>query len=170
MIMNSKSEFGDGVGKTSSNRNKFTACGICGKTMRSDTLERHSIAKHKDYANGFQHEYHHEDEIIVKVFPSNQKVNAQKILHYLRKHGREVISWNSNGDVSMFGRNMHGTNIIDLIDDVLQASQSSKHVNNRREKFLAALGDVNAPETLIKNEIALERYHKIKNNFDDSAK
>ena len=46
--------------------------------MRSDTLGRHSIAKHKDYASGFQHEYHHEDEIILRVFPSNQKVNAQK--------------------------------------------------------------------------------------------
>ena len=58
-----------------------------------------------------------------------------------------MISWTSNGNVSMFGRDMHGTNKIDLIDDVLQTSQSSKHVNNRREKFLTALGDVNAPET-----------------------
>ena len=167
--MNLKSDVGEGVSKASSNRNKSIACGVCGKTMRSDTLRRHTIAKHNDSASSFEHEYHDEDKIVLSVFPSNQKVNAQKILQYLRKHGRDVISWNSNGDVSMYGSNLHGTNIIDLIDDVLQTSQSSKHVNDLRERFLTALGDVNVPETLIKNEMALKRYRKIKNNYNDST-
>ena len=69
----------------------------------------------------------------------------------------------------MYGSNLRGTNIIDLIDDVLQTSQSSKHVNDLRERFLTALGDVNVPETLIKNEMALKRYRKIKNNYNDST-
>ena len=56
--------------------------------MRSDTLRRHTIAKHNDSASSFEHEYHDEDKIVLSVFPSNQKVNAQKILQYLRKDGR----------------------------------------------------------------------------------
>ena len=166
--MNLKSDVREGADKASSNRNKSIACKVCGMIMRSDTLRRHTMAKHNDSASSFQHEYHHEDKIVLSVFPSNQKVNAQKILQYLRKHGREVISWNSNGDVSMYGSNLHGTNIIDLID-VVQTLQSSKHPTDLRERFLTALGDVNVPETLIKNEMALKRYRKIKNNYKDST-
>ena len=76
--MNFKYDFGDWVGIASSNRNKIIACGICGETMRSDTLRRHSIAKHKDYASSFQHEYHHEDEIILKVFLRIKKQMRKK--------------------------------------------------------------------------------------------
>ena len=68
----------------------------------------------------------------------------------------------------MYGSNLRGTNIIDLFD-VFQTSQSSKHATDLRERFLTALGDVNVPETLIKNEMALKRYRTIKNNYNDST-
>ena len=140
--------------------------------MRSDTLRRHTIAKHKDFANCFHFEEHPvqarddfnlKDKLILDVIPSNQKRNAQKLLQYLRKHGSNVISWNPNGDVSIYGSNLQGTNIVDLIDDVFQTSRHSKHVNTSRKLFLSALGDVNVPETLIRNEMALKTYRAIKN-------
>ena len=61
-----------------------------------------------------------------------------------------------------------GTNIIDLVGDVVR-SASSKTSAPQRERFLNALAEANVPETLVKNKAALERYRQIKNNVDDAV-
>ena len=65
--------------------------------------------------------------------------------------------------MSIHGQRLRGTNIVDLIGDVVRSSPS-KFIAPQREQFLNALADANVPETLVKNKTALERYRAIKND------
>ena len=56
---------------------------------------------------------------------------------------------------------MRGTNIIDLVGDVLRSPHSSKTVSAQYDQFLAALANAKVLETVIKNNVALERYRAI---------
>ena len=96
----------------------------------------------------------------VNLLPASQKANAQKLMNMLRSHDN-VISWTPNGEVSIRGQRVPGTNVVDLVSDVLRPS-TSKTIAPQREQFLSALADVNIPETVIKNKGALERYREIK--------
>ena len=102
------------------------------------------------------------DAAVVDVLPTSQKGNAQKLLRLLRAHGDEVVSWTRNGEVSIHGQRLRGTNIVDLIGDVVRSSPS-KAIAPQRERFLSVLAEANVPETLVKNKTALERYREIKN-------
>ena len=62
---------------------------------------------------------------------------------------------------------MHGTNLVDLVNDVLQSSRSSIMSMPQRENFLTALADANVPEALIKNKTALKLYREIKSDYDN---
>ena len=101
------------------------------------------------------------DAAVVDVLPASQKGNAQKLLRLLRSD--DTVSWTRNGEVSIHGQRLRGTNIVDLIGDVVRSSPS-KFIAPQREQFLNALADANVPETLVKNKTALERYRAIKND------
>ena len=101
------------------------------------------------------------DATVVDVLPVSQKGNAQKLLRLLREHGDGAVSWTRNGEVSIRGQRLRGTNIVDLVGDVVRSSPS-KRIAPQREWFLSALADANVPETLVKNKTALERYREIK--------
>ena len=107
------------------------------------------------------------DAVAVEVLPANQRENAKRLIRLLRAHGDDVVSWTPNGEVSIGGQRLRGTNIIDLVGDVLRSPRSSKTVSAQHDQFLAALADANVPETVIKNNVALERYRAIKSR--DSA-
>ena len=96
---------------------------------------------------------------MVDVLPTSQKGNAQKLLRLLRAHGDEVVSWTRNGEVSIHGQRLRGTNIVDLIGDVVRSSPS-KAIALQRERFLSVLVEANVHETLVKNKTALERNAK----------
>lgn len=103
----------------------------------------------------------------VNLLPASQKANAQKLMNMLRSHD-DVISWSPNGEVSIRGKRVPGTNVVDLVGDVLRPS-TSKTIAPQREQFLSALADVNIPETVIKNKGALERYREIKTGGNAAA-
>ena len=66
------------------------------------------------------------DAVSVDVLPANQRKNAKRIMPLPRTPGDDIVSWTSNGEVSIRGQRLRGTNIIDLIVDVLRSSRSSK--------------------------------------------
>ena len=103
------------------------------------------------------------DTVAVNVLPANQRTNAKSLMRLLRARGDDVVSWTPNGEVSIRGKRLRGTNIIDLVGDVLRSPRSSKTVSAQHEQFLTALADANVPETVIKNNAALKRYRAIKN-------
>ena len=102
------------------------------------------------------------DAIAVDVLPVNQRANAKRLMRLLRAHGDDVVSWTPNGEVSIRGQRLRGTNIVDLVGDVLRSPRSLKNVTPQHNQFLAALADANIPETVIKNNAALKRYRAIK--------
>ena len=61
---------------------------------------------------------------------------------------------------------MMRANIVDgkniRVGDVLRSTRSSRTDAPQRDQFLTALADANIPETVIKNNAALERYRAIK--------
>ena len=82
----------------------------------------------------------------------------------LRERGDGTVTWKEDGEVMIRGEPLTGTNIVDLVGDVVR-SASSKTSAPQCERFLNA----NVPETLLKNKAALERYRQIKNNVDDAV-
>ena len=125
------------------------------ETMQDFTLLRNDKGDEVDRAEV-------NNAAVVDVLPASQKGNAQKLMRLLREHGDDVVSWTQNGNVSIHGQRLRGTNIVDLVGDVVRLLPS-KGIAPQRERFLTALADVNVPETLVKNKTALERYRKIKN-------
>ena len=101
----------------------------------------------------------------VKILPQNQQRNAMKLINTLRERGDDTVTWTKDGEVRIRGEPLTGTNIVDLVGDVVR-SASSKSSAPQRERFLSALAEANVPETLVKNKKALERYRQIKNNVD----
>ena len=67
------------------------------------------------------------DAVSVDVLPANQRKNAKRIMRLLCANGNDIVSWTSNDEVSIRGQRLRGTNIIDLIVDVLRSSRSSKN-------------------------------------------
>ena len=104
----------------------------------------------------------------LKILPQNQQKNAMKLINTLRERGDDTVTWTKDGEVKIRGEPLTGTNIIDLVGDVVR-SASSKSSAPQRERFLNALAEANVPETLVKNKKALERYRQIKNNVGDAV-
>ena len=104
----------------------------------------------------------------LKILPQNQQKNAMKLINTLRERGDDTVTWTEDGEVKIRGEPLTGTNIFDLVGDVVR-SASSKSSAPQRERFLNALAEANVPETLVKNKVALERYREIKNNVGDAV-
>ena len=103
----------------------------------------------------------HVDAAVVNALPTSQQTNARKLMQLLRAQGDGVVSWTKNGEVQIRGQRVRGTNIVDLVSDVVR-STPTKTSAPERERFLNALAEANVPETLVKNKNALERYRVIK--------
>ena len=97
------------------------------------------------------------DETIELLPPTLQK-QARQLLNRLR--GRtDLISWSKNGEVTIGGRRLAGSNITDLVGDVLRSRKSE---TPERARFLNVLAQANVPEEFVKNKSALSSYRKIK--------
>ena len=105
---------------------------------------------------------------IVDIMPESIKSNARNLMKQIQKNGNEnLISWSpTNGEVSIRGSRLAGSNIIDLVGDVMRSSTGkiSKRKNLNRDAFIDALVEMNAPETLIKNRDALRHFREMKEN------
>ena len=106
------------------------------------------------------------DANLVDVLPNNQQINAKKLLRLLRSQGSDLVSWKSNGDVSIHGQILPGTNIADLVSDIVR-STPSKIRSPQRALFLNTLAEASIPETLVKNKAALEQYRMLKKSKGD---
>lgn len=93
----------------------------------------------------------------VNLMPTTLQSNARKLLDRIKDDKR--ISWTPNGEVSIRGKRLPGTNIADLVGDVIRPTKTAMP---ERERFLDALAETNTPETLIRNKTALDQYRKVK--------
>lgn len=97
-------------------------------------------------------------EFAVNVMPPTIQRPARQLLNMLRGR-RDLISWAPNGEVTIDGKPLLGSNISDFIGDVLRLK---KDAVPERDKFLQVLAKANVPDEFVRNKKALVHYRKIK--------
>jgi hypothetical protein len=85
------------------------------------------------------------DESILEAIPPSLQKKANTLLGWINRTG--TIKWNDMGEVSVRGNKISGSNIVDLIRDLLTARKISAPTGMR--EFCVTLKKLNIPNTLI---------------------
>ena len=101
-----------------------------------------------------------ESDIIDSV-PATMKSRGRQLVRKL-KSNQHIVGWNDQGHMMFKGRVIPGTNIIDLVNDSLR--QRNNFNTEGWELFSKALGYLNVPEGVVRNEnpLGLIREYEIK--------
>ena len=94
----------------------------------------------------------------IEMMPLTLQKPARQLLQRLSRR-KDLISWDKNGEVKINGKQLAGSNIGDLVGDVLRARKAETPL---RENFLTVLSQANVPDEFIRNKAALARYREIK--------
>lgn len=87
-------------------------------------------------------------EQLIQVVPKAYQKKADQ-LYRLLKRNHNAINWGDNGEVRMEGRRYQGSNIVDLIGDVIRYRKNFQPVHYAA--FAALLSELNVPQDLIGN-------------------
>jgi len=104
------------------------------------------------------------EEGVAYSLPKTSKKHGKMLIDYLKLYPN-IIRWNDKGEIIYQGQLVKGTNITDLILDVMSV-RSKKHLPTFHEAtFTKALADINVPNDWIKNgkrldEIRLYKYEE----------
>ena len=71
-----------------------------------------------------------------------------------------IINWDTNKEVTIEGQKLKGSNIIDLIGDVLRNRKTLPPVHS--STFLKMMADLNIPEEFIKNKGRISKFQSYK--------
>ena len=93
---------------------------------------------------------------ILESVPATMKSRALQLVKKL-KANKDVVGWNDHGQMVFEGRTIPGTNVIDLINDSLRQRKNFNPAG--WQLFAKALGRMNVPEGIIRNE---ERLNMVK--------
>ena len=112
------------------------------------------------------------NDMVKKETPSEQRIDQDTVNMLpptLQRHGRQLLSklasrpdlfsWSPSGEVKIKGKRVLGSNVGDLIGDIIR---NRKQVNPARKDFLRVLADMNVAEEFVKNKQALMQYRKMK--------
>ena len=89
------------------------------------------------------------DSAIVEPIPRTMRDRAMAILNRLKSYPN-VISWDKTGQVKLDGKNVQGSNISDLLSDVVRCRKNFNPVGPK--EFFCVLSTVNMPKDLVRNE------------------
>ena len=92
--------------------------------------------------------------------PKSLKVKGQVLLGRLKGNN---VNWNPAGELIVSTTKYDGTNIIDLVNDVMQNSKYSAHF--RWQKFTDQLAKMNVPQEMIINKSRWNYIMKCKKYF-----
>lgn len=106
------------------------------------------------------------DDIISSVPPSFQP--AAKLLLRRLKYHSDIIRWDPKTyEVTVRGRSLKGSNIIDLFNMVLRSRNVEDPVYG--DTFLKVLADLNFPEEVVKNRKQINRFRLLKQGLGGSS-
>ena len=90
-----------------------------------------------------------QNDKIINSVPTTLQRKARLMLQLLEQHPK--MSWNDQGEISYAGKRIAGSNIIDLVNDMLR---SRKTVASPRgwETFARGLAEVNVPQEAVGNK------------------
>ncbi|MED5363447.1 MAG: hypothetical protein VX790_04625 [Bacteroidota bacterium] len=84
---------------------------------------------------------------IIKSVPKTLKNRAELLLQKLKQH-EDVVNWNDRGELIYHGKDVRGSNILDLVNDILR----NRKTNPRGWEFFArGLAHMNIPDKLVQN-------------------
>lgn len=92
---------------------------------------------------------------IVGTVPQKYQRKAELLLGHLSSDG--AVSWDRQGVVSVAGTPMRGTNIVDLINDVVRERKNMQAVG--RTRFASILHQLNTPQEYIGNPFFAKGRH-----------
>ncbi len=96
--------------------------------------------------------------------PSTFRTPANVLMKELQKHPN-VIQWDpATHEVTVEGRTLRGSNIVDLIGDVMRTRKSKQPAHGN--SFLQALAKLNLPESFVKNKYRISQFRSYKHADD----
>lgn len=98
-------------------------------------------------------------QIIIDHLPQKVQSGAMKIMGIIKK-APEILRWNEKGNIIYKGQQIEGSNISDLLNDVLVRRKS--FTPQGQASFLDALNDMNVPESLLSNTDRRADLRKVK--------
>ena len=87
------------------------------------------------------------EESIIDTIPTTYQRKARNLLRFIKNN--DQINWNDRGIVTYNGNTLNGSNIVDLINDVIRPRKHSQP--NNWQQFASALHQINVPTDLIGN-------------------
>ena len=106
--------------------------------------------------------------MLYNSLPKTFREPAKSLMDELKKHS-DKIKWNPiTNEVTVHGKVMKGSNILDLVGDVLRTRKSAvtpMHSN----AFLKILADLNIPEGFVKNKYRISKFRSYKQNHDGDS-
>ena len=83
------------------------------------------------------------------------------------KANKDVVGWNDHGQMVFEGRTIPGTNVIDLVNDTLRQRKNFNPAG--WQLFAKALGRLNVPEGIVRNEERLQLVKEYRNKPSSSS-
>ena len=94
----------------------------------------------------------------IELLPLAQRERGRQLFQRLQRR-KDLISWNDKGEVTIEGKLLPGSNIGDLVSDVMR---TRKQVAPLRSNFLDVLARANVPDEFVRNKTALVQLRKVK--------
>lgn len=108
-------------------------------------------------------------EKIVATLPKTMRRNAASFLDFIKaENNQHKITWNERGVVKVNKKEIPGTNIIDIVNDVVRKRQSFSAFG--KDAFVQLLKDMSIPREFIGNYQLQEALNKSRNKKANSSK
>ena len=110
------------------------------QTERTMTSESDSITPSK--------QLNATDKQIIDSVPKTMQNNVKLLIHKLKDHS-DIISWNDNGQLVLEVSIVPNSNIVDLVNDVMQKRNAFDPEHS--STFANVLAKINVPEDFVRN-------------------
>ena len=98
-------------------------------------------------------------ENVFRSLPKTFQEHAHVLMKELENFP-DIINWDTNKEVTIQGQKLKGSNIIDLIGDVLRNRKTLPPIHS--STFLKTMADLNIPEEFIKNKNRISKFQSYK--------
>ena len=107
----------------------------------------------------------HPQQDMFASLPTTYRAPANVLMRELEKYPH-MIQWNpTTHEVSVKGQTLKGSNVVDLISDVMRTRKTAK-VPIHGSSFLKTLADLNLPESFVKNKYRISQFRSYKRSAD----
>ena len=96
------------------------------------------------------------NQLVIDSVPSTMKRKAQLLVSLLKNNPN--VSWEDDGTVKLYGKSIPGSNIIDLVNDVIRHRKGSEPTG--WQAFAEGLRDMNIPQDVIGNRERWDWMHR----------